>query len=88
MSTECKKVKFINEQTALFYIKKLKDTSVRIKKPVRSYLCEKCLCWHLTSREDRDVLIQKRIENYQLQIREKNKLITELNNKIHELKNK
>jgi len=51
---ECKKVKFVNEASAEMYIKKLKGTSVRAKKPVRAYLCEKCLSWHLTSIEAKE----------------------------------
>lgn len=46
---ECKKVKFIDEQSADFYIEKLHKTSKRKLKPTRSYLCDKCLTWHLTS---------------------------------------
>jgi len=64
---ECKKVKFVNEQSALMYIKKVKETSVRDKKPVRAYLCEKCLAWHLTSIESKEnmqlVYAQREIAN-------------------------
>lgn len=45
----CKKVSFINEDFAIQYIKKLKETSKRTKVPSRAYLCEICLNWHLTS---------------------------------------
>ncbi len=50
MSTApCKKVSFIDEQTALFYVEKLKKTSRRKVVPHRAYLCEKCFTWHLSS---------------------------------------
>jgi len=48
----CKKVSFINEDFAIQYLKKLKETSVRTKVPSRAYLCETCLNWHLTSKGD------------------------------------
>jgi len=47
----CKKVKFIDEEFANQYIQKLNKTSKRRLKPVRAYLCEKCLTWHITSIE-------------------------------------
>lgn len=47
----CKKVKFIDEEFANQYIQKLQKTSKRKLKPVRTYLCEKCLTWHITSIE-------------------------------------
>lgn len=47
--TYCKKVSFLDEANALKYIKKLKETSKRVKVPQRAYLCEVCLNWHLTS---------------------------------------
>jgi hypothetical protein len=50
MNKSCKKVSFSDEKTALYYIDKLKRTSVRTIVPHRAYLCEKCFCWHLTSR--------------------------------------
>jgi hypothetical protein len=48
----CKKVSFCNEQYANAYIEKLKKTSIREVKPIRSYLCTRCLNWHLTSKKD------------------------------------
>lgn len=63
----CKKVSFATEEFANDYIKKLKKTSIREFKPIRAYLCETCLCWHLTkieSEEQRQVTHLKReIEN-------------------------
>jgi len=48
----CKKVSFCNEQYATAYIEKLNKTSIRERKPIRAYLCEKCFNWHLTSKID------------------------------------
>lgn len=50
----CKKVSFATEAFAEYYIDKLKKTSTRTVKPVRAYLCENCLAWHLTSIESKD----------------------------------
>jgi len=50
----CKKVKFVNEASAMMYVNKLQKTSIRDKKPVRAYLCETCLSWHLTSIESKE----------------------------------
>jgi len=47
----CSKVYFSDERFAQEYINKLQRTSNRRIKPVRAYLCEKCLNWHLTSIE-------------------------------------
>ena len=51
----CHKVCFANEKFATEYIDKLQKTSCRGKKPVNAYLCEKCLSWHLTSIESKEV---------------------------------
>jgi hypothetical protein len=63
----CSKVAFANESSALFYIAKLKKTSHREIKPVNTYLCEKCLTWHLTSIESKEVkevkYLKRQIEN-------------------------
>lgn len=63
----CKKVNFINEAFALTYIEKLHKTSVRRLIPVRAYLCEKCLAWHLTSIQSKEnmdkVYLERQIAN-------------------------
>jgi uncharacterized protein YlaI len=58
---ECKKVKFANEKYAIDYIDKLKKTSVREVKPIRTYLCFDCGSWHLTSQETREHLLIKKL---------------------------
>ena len=69
---ECSKVYFVDEKFALQYIDKLKKTSCRERKPVRAYLCEKCLCWHLTSiesKENREVVyLGRQINNLKAKI--------------------
>lgn len=45
----CKKVYFGTMEEADKHIAKLQKESKREKVPVRSYLCPKCNCWHLTS---------------------------------------
>ncbi len=51
----CKKVYFGTEKDANEYIDKLQRTSTREVKPVRSYLCPRCKCWHLTSWTELDI---------------------------------
>lgn len=51
---KCGKVKFANESFANEYISILKKTSEREIKPVRAYLCPKCLLWHLTAIESKE----------------------------------
>jgi len=46
---KCKKIRYADEETAEYYLNKLKETSKRKLKPTRVYLCEKCFTWHLTS---------------------------------------
>ncbi len=79
---ECNKVKFADEKSIQFYIKKLKETSVRIKKPVAGYLCSHCLTWHLTSRTQKDDI---QMEKYRATIKNQKLTIQQLNNKIAEL---
>lgn len=72
MLEKCKKVSFLDEKNALIYIEKLNKTSVRERKPVNTYLCEKCLAWHLTSIELKEVFeikyLKRQIENLKKKI--------------------
>ena len=74
---KCNKVYFSDEKNAQLYIDKLNKTSCRSIKPVRAYLCDKCLNWHLTSIESR--------ENMQLVYKERQ--INNLKAKIIHLQN-
>ena len=69
---KCKKVSFADEKNALMYLEKLKKTSTRERKPVNTYLCEKCLAWHLTSIELKEVTeikyLKRQIENLKSKI--------------------
>ena len=73
----CKKVSFADEKFAQTYIDKLHKTSNRRLIPVRSYLCEKCLLWHLTSIESRE----------NMQLVHKDRQINNLKSKIIHLQN-
>lgn len=82
----CKKVSFINEDFALQYIKKLKETSTRTKVPSRAYLCETCLNWHLTSKgeypieeQEKQTKAKTRFDN---QIRDRDFKIASLQKKL------
>ncbi len=83
--TECKKTKFINEATAYLYIKKYKETSRRDTIPVRAYLCDQCLVWHVTSRSD---YFESLAKKYKYQVRIKKLHIIRLEERIKELKSK
>lgn len=52
----CTKVSFADENYANQYIAKLKKTSKRSVIPVRAYLCETCLNWHLSSRQSNEIM--------------------------------
>jgi hypothetical protein len=45
----CAKVRYANEKYANEALKKIRATSSRSKIPTRSYLCNRCKAWHLTS---------------------------------------
>ena len=86
---ECKKVSFINESFANEYINKLQSTSVRRIKPVRAYLCPKCLTWHLTSIEGYEQRKHtNRIKNYERQISNLQKRIVHLETQVEILTKK
>ena len=80
---KCKKVQFRTEADALFYIEKLKKTSVQEKKPVATYLCNICLTWHLTSRTEKDLSEIKKLKEI---IKLKYVLITSLNQRINKFR--
>lgn len=83
--TICKKVRFVDEEAALFYIKKLKKTSKRARKPVNAYLCPKCFSWHLTSIESKE---NKQLIDKDREIVNLKKRIDHLNKEIKRLKSK
>lgn len=88
---ECSKTKFSNEKQALFYLKKLQSTSHRSKVPQNAYLCPRCHLWHLTSGEKEQTQLEKcrkELVAKEKIIKEKNFLITQLELKVRELKEK
>lgn len=94
--TKCYKASFINEKFAQEYLNKLKQTSVRLKKPKRAYLCEHCLNWHLTSSpEEKDDSVpdkrDKKIEGLENQIKNLNMqisvLVSKNNNQKKQIQN-
>jgi predicted nuclease with TOPRIM domain len=92
MSEEpCRKVSFADEKAAINYINILQNTSKRKRKPVRAYLCEKCLTWHLTSKKEilspEDEQLTKRIgklENKVKQLTKESENKTKKIDKLHE----
>jgi hypothetical protein len=76
MEQLCKKTKYSSKEYAEFGIVHIQEKSFKAKIPVRAYLCEKCKCWHLTSKPDYFEL-QKEIEL----LKERNK---ELENVVKE----
>jgi hypothetical protein len=47
----CKKTTFRNEESAMFYVQKLQETSMNDKIPRNAYFCPDCLLWHITSQK-------------------------------------
>jgi hypothetical protein len=47
----CNKIRYATEKDALFALEKIKEQSIKQKKPIRTYKCY-CGAWHLTSRKD------------------------------------
>ena len=79
MKTEnCNKIKYDNEESALFVLKKLNQIKTKKKRPTRAYLCY-CGSWHLTSRPDIKDIQQ---ENSKLKL-----VISKLKYTISKLKN-
>jgi predicted RNase H-like nuclease (RuvC/YqgF family) len=85
---ECRKVKFTDENSAVFTLKKISQTSIS-KKPTRAYLCKVCNSWHLTSRPD-IFSLENEINNLKKENLELKKKIKELskneNNKVNDVK--
>lgn len=79
----CGKVAFANEKFALLYIEKLKATSTRYKTPQSSYLCPKCLLWHLTSLPYKD---ETKIKGYENTIKKLEEEVRKKQEKIIKLK--
>jgi hypothetical protein len=48
--TKCKKKAYSSEEYADNVLQDIRKNSIRAKLPVRSYKCEICGWWHLTSR--------------------------------------
>src|SRR5438477_1959570 len=76
---ECSKVKFRTETDADLHIAKLKRTSNRSKIPKRSYLCEHCNSWHLTSTDKNEDTWR---EKYKKEIKRLGSIILSLQNEI------
>jgi hypothetical protein len=47
---KCKKTKYCSKVAAELDIAKIKRISTQEKIPQRAYRCNKCGCWHLTSK--------------------------------------
>src|ERR1700759_3208543 len=75
MLNNCKKVSFATEKDAIYYIDKLKKTSIRSIIPTRSYLCTKCINWHLTSKGSYENRKIKELELLIKLLREENKIL-------------
>lgn len=82
-SVVCKKVCYLNEETARHDLEKIKKKSKNKNIPFRSYKCEKCGWWHLTSSTKGE-----HFENiFQDNLRLSNELL-ELKKQFEELKSK
>ena len=97
MDKHCSKAKFPNEAVAQTYINKLQATSTRAKIPKSAYLCPFCLCWHLTSQDNREEIVKLKekvgmlkvlIKQKDGEIANKKKTIKKLQDWVFNLKNK
>jgi len=83
----CKKTAYSTKEFADDDIKRFQKKN-RINKPTKSYLCQRCNMWHITS--NNSVLFEKidklEKENYKLKIDIKQKSNFAINNKIQILK--
>lgn len=68
----CKKVYFSSEKIAEEHILKFAKTSVRSRIPVRSYYCNKCGFWHLTSKQDKLKEVIDLLQEENRKLREEN----------------
>ncbi|MCX6753097.1 MAG: hypothetical protein NTW62_02015 [Candidatus Nomurabacteria bacterium] len=47
---KCDKIAYVSRKEARFHLKRIRETGEQEhKKPIRSYECDKCSAWHLTS---------------------------------------
>lgn len=48
---KCDKIAYVSRKEARFHLKRIREIEIEQmhKKPIRSYECEKCSAWHLTS---------------------------------------
>lgn len=76
---ECKKVRYANKAAADFDVSKYKNKPLNDKRPTRSYRCNLCDSWHITSKKFVD---HKKV--YELN-KELGQTIFDLNNKINKL---
>lgn len=70
----CNKTKYAKQEYADKDIERIAKVSVRQSKPIRSYFCEKCNGWHLSSHhEKKDILIAE-LENENARLLLENKI--------------
>lgn len=62
---DCAKIKYMNKTVANAEMRRIQSHITHDYKPVRSYYCEACSCWHLTSKS-----------NYELEKYERNTGLT------------
>ena len=90
MENDCKKTKFASREIADSHVKKFNE-SIRKREttPIRSYLCEKCNCWHVTSKDTIKDALLKEAKNEILalnrKVSERDILIAKLKKEIHQL---
>lgn len=80
INDKCKKVKFADEVSADITMRQIIKIENEKEKPIRSYKCNMCNFWHLTSKPDYKIMEKENVEL-------KNKIV-ELESKIIELTDK
>lgn len=87
MKTECTKTKYASQSMADFDINKISKKSNRGTIPIRSYLCQRCGSWHLTSRKDFNEEI-KLLNDQILELKKENESLRQINDMLKINKNK
>lgn len=55
----CTKRSFINKHEAKIMLQSTKDSPSKLRREVRSYKCDKCRCYHLTSQTLEEYELEK-----------------------------
>ena len=69
----CNKIRYPTKKDATSTIKYIKQNANRKKIPVRSYFCEECKTWHMTSQPTNNIV------RYEFHLPEDKKIVEQIN---------